>query len=95
MLSGLGRHGVAVTYGLAGLLGGVVAVLIGPVLGLDDGPDAWLTPLLSGGIGYGYGWYTSRPPQAVGDEADAGLGEGAEDPSADAVNGAGEDRREQ
>ncbi|MEM9764506.1 MAG: hypothetical protein AAF968_18700 [Pseudomonadota bacterium] len=61
MTGGLGRHGPALVYGTAGLVGGVVAVLIGPALGLDDGPDAWLTPLLSGGVGYAYGWYTARP----------------------------------
>ncbi|MEL6768255.1 MAG: hypothetical protein AAFP17_13820 [Pseudomonadota bacterium] len=61
MQDGWERYIPALLFGAAGLVGGVVAVLIGPLLGLDDGPDAWLTPLLSGAVGYGYGWYTSRP----------------------------------
>ncbi|MEO1532550.1 MAG: hypothetical protein AAFU72_10305 [Pseudomonadota bacterium] len=68
MQDGWERYVPALLYGAAGLVGGVVAVLIGPLLGLDDGPDAWLTPLLSGAVGYGYGWYTSRPRQNEGAE---------------------------
>ncbi|MEO0957958.1 MAG: hypothetical protein AAFY66_05735 [Pseudomonadota bacterium] len=71
----MGRHGPALLYGGAGLVGGMIAVLIGPTLGLDDGPDAWLTPLLSGGVGYAYGWYSTRPapseePERAGEDID-------------------------
>ncbi|MEM6943846.1 MAG: hypothetical protein AAF416_09355 [Pseudomonadota bacterium] len=68
MFSGLDRFGLPVKYGVAGLVGGVIAVLIGPLLGLDDGPDAWLTPLLSGAAGYGIGVFAARAERSRDEE---------------------------
>ncbi|MEM8598176.1 MAG: hypothetical protein AAGF76_17115 [Pseudomonadota bacterium] len=71
MFSRLDRFGLPLKYGVAGIVGGVISVLIGPLLGLDDGPDAWLTPILTGAIGYGAGvWLARQARKEQGDRSD-------------------------